>query len=242
MTRILIIVFLITAKQICLAQTDPANAKQLIDKMYGTYNKTWFKTLTFRQQTIFFQGGTQSKEETWYEAMDLEKGLVIKFNTMKSGDGVIFRNDSMLVYKNDQLANKTRRVHELLVLGFTVYTDSPEKTLSKLKESGFNLEHFTKETYNSTLQYVVGDPNEAQFWIDSKTLLFTKMKKKGRDGKFSEIEFKGYQKLDESWIETEVTFSKEGQLTMRELYHDIKAPSKLPESYYSQSVFSKITW
>jgi hypothetical protein len=90
--------------------------------------------------------------------------------------------------------------------------------------------------------YVVGDPEKAQFWIDAKTLLFTKLRKKLSGNRVSEIEFKGYQKLGNGWIETEVIFSMNGQTSMREVYNNVQAPKSLPPSFYNQTVFSKISW
>lgn len=179
----------------CQAQ-EPASARELVSKMYSTYTDTWYHAVTFSQQTEFFKNGAKQREEKWYEAMDMKSGsLVIKFNSMTSGSGMIFRNDSLLTFTHDTVKTKISKIHELIVLGFSVYTSDPESTLTKIKASGFDTERFTTEMYNSRKHYVVGDPEKAQFWIDAKTLLFTKLKKILPNGRVSEIEFKGYQKL-----------------------------------------------
>jgi hypothetical protein len=224
-----------------VAQSESLTGKEVVKKMYTMYNSTWYPTVTFRQQTLSFKDGVQISDETWYEAMDMKKGLVIKINSMDSGNGLIFRNDSLLVYREDKLISKRRKVHELLVLGFTVYTDAPETTLAKLNEAGFNTEIVSRDTYDGRSHFVVGDSAKAQFWIDEKTLLFTKMMKKQPNQPKMEIEFKGYQPLGKAWIETEVIFLRNGQLMMRELYNDIQSPV-LPKSFYDQSVFTKIRW
>ena len=155
---------------------------------------------------------------------------------------MIFRNDSLISYAGDKLKTKGPKIHELIVLGFSVYTAPPDSTLSKLKAAGFDITYFSKDNYDSRPHYVVGDPAKAQFWIDAKTLLFTKLKKVLPNNRVSEIEFKGYQKLGKGWIETEVIFSMNGQTVMREVYDNIKAPKSLPAGFYNQSVFSKISW
>lgn len=224
------------------ARQEPSSAKELIEKMHSTYKNDWYQTVTFIQQTEIFTNGVK-KDETWYEAMDMKSGaLVIKFNAMDSGNGMIFRNDSLLGYENDKLKMKNPKIHELIVLGFSVYTNSPESTLDKIKAAGFDLSHFTKDTYDSRLHYVVGDPEKAQFWIDAKTFLFTKLRKKLNNQRVHEVEFKGYQKLGKGWIETEVIFTLNGQTTMREVYTNIQSPKALPAEFYNQSVFSKISW
>jgi hypothetical protein len=224
------------------SQSEPVTCQALVDKMYSTYKNSWYQTITFSQQAEFFKDGVKQREETWYEAMDMNSGaLVIKFNSMDSGNGMIFRNDSLLTYVDNQLKSKSYRIHELIVLGFTVYTRPPAETLAKLKVAGFNTDVFTQEVYDGRKHYVVGEPDQAQFWIDAKTLLFTRLKKIS-DGRTQEIEFKGYQKLGEGWIETEVLFTVNGQLFMREVYNDIKAPKKLPSSFYNQYMFNQVIW
>lgn len=224
------------------ARQEPASAKELIEKMYSTYKDSWYHTITFTQQTETFATGAK-KEETWYEAMDMKSGaLVIKFNAMDSGNGMIFRNDSLLSYENDKLKMKNPKIHELIVLGFSVYTNSPQSTLDKIKSAGYDITHFTKDTYDSRPHYVVGDPEKAQFWIDAQTFLFTKLKKKLSNQRVHEVEFKGYQKLGKGWIETEVIFTMNGQTIMREVYSNIQSPKALPAGFYNQSVFSKIRW
>lgn len=224
------------------AQSEPSDARALVEKMYETYKDSWYHAITFTQHTEFFKEGVKQREETWYEAMDMKSGaLVIKINGKDSGNGMIFRNDSLLVYADDKLKSKNYRVHELIVLGFSVYTSSPQSTLDKIKAAGFDTDMFSRELYDSRMHYVVGDPGKARFWIDASTLLFTKMTKTTQ-GRTQEVEFKGYQKLGKGWIESEVTFTVNGQLVMREVYRDIQAPKSLPESFYNQVVFSRISW
>lgn len=243
MNRLFAIIFLVSIAFPCQARQESTTTQELIAKMYNTYSDTWYRTVTFTQQTEFFQNGEKQHEETWYEAMDLASGaLVIKFNSMTSGNGMIFRNDSLLNYADDKLKMKSHRVHELIVLGFSVYMIPSDSTLAKLKAAGFDITYFAKDTYNARPHYVVGDPEKGQFWIDAKTLLFTKLKKKLSNNRVSEIEFMGYQKLGKGWIETEVIFRLNGQTTMREVYHNIQTPKSLPSEFYNQSRFSKISW
>lgn len=243
MTRFFLIPAFVLTASLCHARQHPSTTQELIATMYKTYKDTWYRAITFNQQTEFFQNGTKQREETWYEAMDLVSGeLVIKFNSMASGNGMIFRNDSLLSYANDTLKVKSPKVHELIVLGFSVYAASPESTLAKLKAAGFDITYFAKEDYDSRPHYVVGDPEKAQFWIDAKTLLFTRLEKKLSGNRVSAIEFRGYRKLGKGWIETEVVFTLNGQTVMREVYSNIQAPQSLPAAFYNHAVFSKISW
>lgn len=243
MKKVFVVLSLLSLSTVTQAQSEPASTQELVSKMYEMYKDTWYKAITFTQQTEFFQNGTKQREEIWYEAMDMISGaLVIKFNSMESGNGIIFRNDSVFSYADDKLTSKAFKVHELIVLGFSVYTITPDLTVAKLKAAGFDTNHFLKDTYNSRTHYVVGDPEKAQFWIDAETMLFTKLQKKLPNNRISEIEFKGYQKLGKGWIETEVIFTVNGQIVMREVYNNIQSPKTLPSAFYNHTVFSKISW
>jgi hypothetical protein len=233
----------IAASTIGKAQQHVQTGQQVIESMFRTYKGKWYKNLTFTQKTVFYKQGQPDREEIWYEAMDMTKGgLIIKFNSMHSGNGIIFESDSMFVYKDNERVSKSRRIHELIVLRFSVYIDKPEVTISKLTEAGFDMRQVTTETVHGKLQYVVGNPEQAQFWIDTETMLLTKLRKKQNNGRFSEIHFNGYQKLAKAWIETEVVFYTDGQIMMKELYTHIKTPKKLPPSFYVRTRFSEILW
>ena len=210
--------------------------------MHNRYQGNWYRNLTFTQQTTFYKDGVKDREQTWYEAMDANYGLVIKFDSIGSGSGYVFANDSITVYKNDTLKIKNRLVHELLVLGFTVYTEPPQKTLDKLKECGFNTDIIHQEKLNGKNHYLVGDSATAQFWIDAETLLFTKLQKKQKDGAVSEIQFANYQHLDKGWIAPLVDFYKNGKQTQKEVYNNITTPANLPSSYYTWGKFSELRW
>ena len=218
----------------------PTNAQDLINRMYEMYKGKWYETLTFNQQTGFYKDGKLERTETWYEAIKLSKGLVIKFGSKESDDGILFKQDSQYVYRDNVLVNKKRVVHDLLVLGFTVYTESPAKTIEKLKEVGFDMDKFVEEKINGVTHYVVGDPAKAQFWIESKNLLFVKLKKIKNDV-VSEVTFDKYVKLGGGWIEQEVMFYRNGVMTMSEVYENIATPD-LDDSIYSFDKLSNVRW
>ncbi len=235
-------VFLTMITISCNTKQEIKSGKELIENMNTKYKDNWYRYLTFTQQTTFYKEGAKDREQTWYEAMDARYGLVIKFDSSGSGSGYLFANDSIAVYKNDTLKNKSRMVHELLVLGFTVYTEPTQKTMDKLKECGFNTDIIQQQIVNGKNHYAVGDSAIAQFWIDAETMLFTKLRKKQKDGSVSEIQFANYQQLEKGWIAPLVDFYKNGKQTQKEEYNNIKTPASLSDSYYKWKKFSELRW
>ena len=217
---------------------QPREGEKVIQSMFDRYHNKWYPKVTFTQQSEFYRDGRKFRIETWYEALDMPGGLVIKFNQLTGGDGIIFKSDSQFVFKDHQLVSQQPRVHELLVLGFSIYFDDPGLTAKKLVASGFNLGKVKKEKDF----FVIGEEGKNQFWIERKRLLFTKLKKVGQDGTVSEIQFNAYEKLGDGWISPEVVFLKNGQIVMKELYQNIQLRDTFEKDILSVKQFSNTSW
>jgi hypothetical protein len=219
------------------ANAQVSSSLDLITSMYDRYHKKWYTNLTFVQKTSYYKEGDFVREEIWYEAMKMPEGLIIKYDSLMSASGMMFKNDTMSVFKNGKLVNSTRRVHELLVLGFSVYFDPATKTLQKLKEAGFDVSSFKEEENH----FVIGHPSSKQAWISKDQLLFTRLENANSDGSRSAIEFKNYVKLGKAWIAPEVIFYRNGIMMMKEEYSEIATPKKLP-NLFDQEKFKDIIW
>lgn len=214
------------------------NGYDVIKKMKTNYSNKWYTNLTFKQNTFFYENDTLKKKEIWFEAMTLGKGLIIKFKSKNSGNGYLFKNDSMSVYKNNTLISKIKRIHEVLVLGFDVYVNEPNETIQKLVVSGLDFSFF-KDTSE---HYIIGNPKNKQVWIEKKRLLFSKIVIVTNSGVKSQIEFNKYQRLGGGWIAPEVIFYNNGELILKEEYVNIKTPESLPEELFLRKNFRLIEW
>lgn len=214
------------------------SSKELIENMKSQYSNKWYSNLTFKQKTSFYQNDILQKEETWYEAMKMPKGLIVKFGSIDSGNGFLFKKDSMLVFKKGKITTKIKVVHDLLVLGFSVYFDSPEETINKLSKSGFDLSFFT----DGGEYYVIGKSGKKQAWIEKDRLLFTKLENIDRQKNKIVTEFNKYQKLGQAWIAPEVLFYRNGNLYMKEEYYDIDIKKELPNTLFMSVEFTNLSW
>ena len=239
---VLISLLTITLAEPIQAQEELKNGNELIQKMYQKYHNKWYKNLTFKQKTIFYKDNKVSKEELWHEAIQMPEGIIVKFGDINGGNGVIFKNDTMKVINNGIKTFQKRKVHDLLVLGFSVYFDKPETTVSKLEEAGFDFNYIKTDKIDGKSYFVVGDPTKKQFWVEAENFLFTKIETHNTDGSIITTEFKDYKKLNKGWIATTVVFSKDGELEMREEYLDIKTPKKLPKDLLEYTSFTEMKW
>lgn len=222
------------------------DSETLIRKMLNKYEGKWYKTLTFNQQTTRYDvEGNITSDQVWYEAMRLPDQLLIKINDIKGGNGMLFRNDSLYQFENGEVAGSRPMIHPLLVLGFSVYAQPLEKTISDLNALEFDLSKFHKREFEGKQYYVVGadagDETSNQFWIEKDRLLFTRLIQDFGDGRKQDIRFNDYQKLVGGWVAAEVLFYSNNELRLKEIYTKIHSP-ELDQSIFEISSFVRAKW
>ena len=220
----------------------PQNGEDLIREMNHRYAGKWYQTLTFVQQTTQADGSA----ETWYEAARVPGFLRIDISPLDSGNAIIFRHDSIYVFRNRTVANARPMVHPLMVLGFDVYRDPPARTIEKLKGLPVDLTKLREDTWQGHPVYVVGadrgDTTSTQFWVDKEHLLFVRMLQVAQNGAFIETQFNKYQRLGQGWISPEVVFKRNGAVVTTESYSDIRADVDLPATLFDAETYAAPGW
>src|ERR1051326_8271742 len=101
--------FLLTASSLLLlpatASAKISNTNELIAAMQNKYGKSWYKTATFVQETTNIQPDGTSKVETWYEAMSVPGSLRIDFTPVSAGNGILFTDGKIYVFKDGKVEN-----------------------------------------------------------------------------------------------------------------------------------------
>src|SRR5688572_27555370 len=212
---------------------DMKSGEDVVAAMYKKYAGKWYKNLTFVQKTITHKPDGTDSVEMWYEAMEVPGKLRIDVVPTDKGNGVIFAGGKINSYRDGKLAVSRPFVHPLLVLGFDVYGQPVETTVSQLKSLGIDLSTVHEEKWMGQDVYVVGakkgDMTVPQFWIDKKNLLFVRLiQLGGKDKKVvQETQFNKYVKAKGGWVAIEVKFFNDGKPTMTEEYTDVQADVKL---------------
>ena len=222
--------------------------EQLIQAMQKKYAKSWYRTATFVQKTTNIDKDGNRKVETWYEAMSLPGSLRIDFTPTKDGNGILFTNSQIYIFKNGKVDRNRPYVHPLMVLGFDVYGMPQADVIEKLKGLKFDLSIFREDTWQGRPVYVVGakagDAHSAQFWIDKKNLYFVRMiRPGGQDGtQTQETQFNKYVKLGGGWMSPEVVFLVDNKVVTIEEYSDLHANVKLPDKLFDPQSFATVHW
>lgn len=239
-------IFLLMLPATSFAKISSTN--ELIAAMQEKYGKSWYKTATFVQETTNIQPDGTSKVETWYEAMSVPGRLRIDFTPTSEGNGILFTDGKIFVFKNGKVENTRPFDHPLLILGFDIYRLPASEVTAKLQALKFDLSQFREDTWQGKPVYVVGakagDLHSPQFWIDQKNLYFVRMlRPAGKDGtQTQETQFNKYQKLGGGWIAPEVIFMVDGKVVTTEKYSEIRGDVELDPKLFDPQFWTTVHW
>ena len=240
---------------LCLMMVGPVTyaakiktTEELVHAMQKKYGKSWYKTATFVQKTTEHEKDGTLKVSTWYEALAVPGSLRIDFTPVKDGNGILFTDNKIYVFKNGKVDSNRPFVHPLMILGFDIYRLSQGDALEKLKGLKFDLSMLREDKWQGRSVYVVGakqgDLRSLQFWIDKKNLYFVRMiRPTGKDGaQTQETQFNKYQRLGGGWMAPEVIFTVDGKTVTTEEYSDMRADVALDSKLFDPQYFGTVHW
>jgi hypothetical protein len=215
------------------------NGEELVAAMHKKYANKWYKTLTFVQKNTQYKPDGTTQNSIWYEAMSVPGRLRIDFDPLDSGNGILFADNMQHSIRGGKLDRSQPLVHALLVLGFDVYTQPVERTISQLKELKMDLSVLREDTWEGKPVYVVGakqgDSRSPQFWVDKKNLYFVRMLEPvGKDkDHVQEVQFNKYQPVKSGgWVSPEVVVIVDGKRVWMEEYTDIQTNVSLDATLF----------
>jgi hypothetical protein len=215
------------------------SGEDLVRAMHDRYQDRWYRTLRFRQTVVRTSpDGSHPPDEVWLEHLEIPAMLRIDQATDYDGNGVLYAGDSLFVFREGALVRRAAQRNPLLVLGFDVYRQPVERTVSVLAGEGFDLSVVRTDRWQDRPVYVVGAPEgdlrTAQFWVDAERMVFVRLlRPTGPAGESTQdVRFDGYRPLADGWISPVVRFLVDDTEVMREEYFDIEADPSLPESLF----------
>ena len=222
--------------------------EDLVQAMQKKYAKSWYKTATFVQKTTNYEKDGTKRVETWYEALSVPGSLRIDFTPVKEGNGILFTDNKIYIFKNGKVDTSRPYVHPLMILGFDIYRLPQADALEKLKGLKFDLSILREDRWQGRRVYVVGarqgDLHSPQFWIDKKNLYFVRMiRPAGKDGaQTQETQFNKYVKLGGGWMAPEVIFTVDGKTVTTEEYSDLRANVALDSKLFDPQYWTTVHW
>ena len=233
------------ATALVVSAASPPSGREIIHTMHDRYAGKWYHTLTFVQQNTATRRDGVKERSVWREYAALPGRLRIEFEPTDSGKGVLFVSDSQYAMDADTVASATAFVHPLMVLGFDVYFDPVERTVTRLEGLRFDLATVHEDTWEGRPVWVVGAPvgdlRTRQFWVDRERLVFVRLLEPGRRDttRMSDIRFNKYQPLGPAWLSAEVAFLVDGHEQWLEEYTEIKTDVPLGEVLFDPRQWKK---
>jgi hypothetical protein len=227
------------------AAIDIRDGESLVRAMHARYADKWYRTLTFVQKTTLIGSSGVPTVQTWYEAMSLPGRLRIDYGNPEAGNGLLFRADSNYQFSGGRLGRTAAGWNELLVLGFDVYAQPPDVTISVLRNIGFNMSRLRTDNLDGKAVYVVGatsrnDSTSKQFWVEREHLLFVRLQERQASGRQSDIRFGDYVPAGNGWVARQVFQVIDGRLRLREDYTNVKADVPLDPALFDPKQWSTV--
>ena len=222
------------------AQVNPqiTDAESLIRAMHARYADTWYPTLSFTQTTTRVLPNDSVSVEEWREWAAIPGHLRIDMGPPEQGRTAIYARDSLFVLDHGRVVRRLDRWNDLMIVGFDVYRQAPERTLEQLRRAGFDLTRFHLDSIDGVPVYVVGavagDAAAKQFAIEAERLLFIRLIDPipNQPGKTQHVWFRRYQPLGRAWIAPEVEVTVDGRRVFHETYANIQAGQPLDDRMF----------
>ena len=224
----------------------PASGTDVVRAMHDRYAGAWYRSLTFIQKSTIWLPSGGTLVQTWLEAGKIPGRLRIDTDSLRQG-GVIYAGDSVFAFAGGHLARADTGMNDLLLLGFDVYMQPPEKTVAVLQRQGYNLSKLSHSTWEGRPVYVIGasagDTTSKQFWIDEERLLFVRLVEPRRTPsgtRRDDIRFQKYVRHGGGWVAEEVMMYRDGRPSLREEYASVRIDVPLLDALFDPKQWSTV--
>lgn len=225
-----------------LSHSSDLNSTTLLQKMYARYHGHWHTNLAFNQTTEQYRNDSLVKTQTWYEHILYPDKLRIDFDSLKSGNGVIFRGDSTYVFKNNKLTRSVKNENELIFFLGGMYFVPFDQVLTHFKALNYDLTKFHTDTWKGKPVYVIGadkaDEKVNQLWIDQEKLVSVRFLKY-ENGTKEEGTMEDQIALKGAWSETLCKFYINDHILQVEKYHDVVPGGPVDKKLFEPSFIGK---
>jgi hypothetical protein len=207
---------------------------EILKTMHKKYYQAPCKNYSFSQRNTLYKNDSVIGNSVWHEAVQFPDKFRINFGNTEEGNYVIFKNDSVFNYRQGKLLKAKADSNSLLLLLGGMYYRDLDNVITRLKNAGFKLDVVTEREWNNELAYVIGarehDLSSPQFWVSKKTLRVLRIIKRVERLDRMDMRFEAHQDWCKGYMETKVSFRRNGQLEQVEEYYDIKQTDKFPEN------------
>lgn len=232
--RLLLILILSGFGVACLRATNTADTtgEDVIRLMHRTHFNGPCRMYTFSQKNTHYRNDSVTGHSEWHEAIEFPDKFRIRFGPVAEGNFVVFRNDSVFNYKAGALAKKRADQNTLLLLLGGMYYRKVGEVIERLKTKAYNLDVYSEQEWMNVPVYVIGakknDLVSNQVWVDKKTLRVVRIIESMNERGVMDMRFEKYQEWCKGFVETKVSFRRDGKLEQVEEYYNIRQATSFP--------------
>jgi hypothetical protein len=220
----------------CWNIASGVTGEDIIRKMYKRYNGKWHPTLSFTQTTEFYSNDSLTGTQTWYEVIKYPVLFRMDFGDTTSGNFAIYRSDSVYRYKDKKQVRAAADVNDLIFLLGGMYFYPYDLAVKRFSEIDIDLSKSYTTQMNGRGVYVLGANSDtdttAQVWIEKERLILLRHIRYQKGDKLDAV-FEHHKQFGKGWVETLVTFYKNGKKRQVEHYHDIKTGKPVDEGKFA---------
>lgn len=225
MRYFILTVLVLFCRQGMNAQTY-SSASALLAAMHERYYQGPCACYSFSQRNTHYKADTVSGHSEWHEQIRFPDFFRIQFGEEAKGNYIIYKKDSLYHYEGAQLKkSKSDSISLLLILGGMYYRPL-EEVLKRLKADRFDIEKMVESEWDGEMVWIIGaatkEEQSNQIWISKKDFRILRILQKRKVGPMSELRFEAHQKWCNGFVETKVSFWRDGKVEQREEYFNLK--------------------
>ena len=220
----------------------PTSTPATVRAMHARYVGRWWKTLTFRQKSIYFEPDGKTRVEYWTEAEQLPGSLRVVTEPASNGNVRLYTRDSTYAYTNGTLASRRAGLHPLLVLLLDVFAVDPAVTIRRLPTMLIDTTAFRRETWQGRPMLVLGalrtDAAAREAWIDAERLILVRLLQSSTTARVKTVEYRigGHRRVAGGWLEGWLETWEDGKRTFREEYENELVNPKLDPRLFDPDI------
>jgi len=204
----------------------------LLRRVHQRYFHGPCKIYAFSQKNTHYRNDSITGHSEWHEVIAFPDRFRINFGDQNAGNFVVYRNDSAFNYQSGKLVKKRKDTNVLLLLLGGMFYREFEEVTQRLEQGGYDLNRFSEQSWKGKNVYVVGamlnDLESNQLWIDKETWRVLRIIEKIKDKDMMDMRFESHQLWCKGYVETRVSFRRNGKLEQVEEYFNIRETDRFP--------------